>query len=421
MNRKGPLNGVKVLSVENYLAGNYGTFLMTMLGAEVVKVEIPGVGDVLRTNAPYVEGEGGKRSHGELRLMANKKSLELDLKQEKGRELFFRLVKASDVVWTNSKPESLERLGITYPVLQEYNPHIIYTTLSGFGHWDLLPYGPESDTMAFDIIAQGMAGLQFRPDSDRDRPIYNGLALGDQVTSVFAVVGTITALYSRAVTGEGKRVDVAMFDSMLALNEKTLALYSVTGEIQPRGVSATSAPYGAYRAGDGYVNIAIGGNPVWKRFCEVIGRPELYDDPRFVEGFDRVHNEKELTAIVEAWTGARSSEEVITSLKARRVPCAPLRDVDELVVDPHVLTRNMVLTMNDPVAGPQKIAGNPVKMSGLDDGPPDPPHPLGADTVEVLSGWIAMPPEEMAALSEVGVIGRITTTESGRNQSIEEA
>lgn len=381
--RQGPLSSVRILAIENYLAGNYGSYLMARLGAEVIKIEVPGDGDALRLNPPFVRRGDAKRSHGELRLMGGKKSIELDLASAPGKQELFELVPSADVVWSNLKPQSLERLGITYEHMAALNPRIIFTTISGFGHTDLLPAGPASGLGAFDIIAQGMAGLMFRTEAATDAPAYNGLPLGDQVTSIFAVVGTITALFERELTGVGQRVDVAMYDCMLALNEKPIALYSMTGKIPRRGESPTSAPYGAYRTSDGYVCIAVGGNPVWRRFCKAIQRDDLVDDSRFALPSDRVANSGYLNTIVSDWTKSKTRADVIVTMSNFGVPAGPLYNVDDIVQEPQAVARRMIQTYQDPLVGSVRVAGNPIKMTRLPDVPPEPPHALGEDNGKV--------------------------------------
>ena len=268
-----PLAGIRVLALENYLAGNHGTFLLSMLGAEIIKVEPPG-GDVLRGVGPFIEAHGGRRSSGELRVMGNKRSVILDIRTPEGLAVLMKLVAQSHVVWTNQKPASLKRLGITFESLAAVNPGIVYFTLSGFGHDDLLTSGPLGSLAAFDVIAQGLAGLQFRASGPDGMPGYNGLALGDEVTSLLTVLGTVAALYRQQAGDPGpQRVDVAMHDSMIYLNELALGLLSVMGVAPPRGRSGTSAPYGAFRSRDGWVNIAVGGDPVWRRFCAAFKTP----------------------------------------------------------------------------------------------------------------------------------------------------
>lgn len=399
-----PLNGVRVLAVEAYLAGNIGSLAFARFGAEVIKLEPPG-GDVLRGVGPKVTRDGHTRSISELRVMAGKESITVNLQHPEGLAVFWRLAAVCDVVWTNMKPASLERLGITYDALRERNPEVVYTTLSGFGHGDLVPQGPYGDWTAFDLIAQGLAGLQFRAEGRDGQPGYNGLPLGDQVSATMAVLGTVLALYRRRNEGGAQRVDVAMHDAMLSLNELPLALTAFDGKTPARGRSGTSSPYGAYRTADGFVNIAVGGNPIWVRFCEAIGRAELAAEARFRDSHSRVAHFRDIDAIVEAWTSRRTSMEAVAALHARGVPCAPVYDLPEVLDSPQVAARNMLLTVDDPISGPRQVIGNPIKMSGLDDREAALPHDAGADTAEVLRRLLGVDAAELAALREKGAVG----------------
>jgi CoA:oxalate CoA-transferase len=400
-----PLAGIRVLALENYLAGNHGTFLLSMLGAEIIKVEPPG-GDVLRGVGPFIEANGGRRSSGELRVMGNKRSVTLDIRTPEGLAVLMKLVAQSDVVWTNQKPASLERLGITFESLAGVNPRIVYATLSGFGHDDLLAAGPLGSLPAFDVIAQGLAGLQFRASGADGMPGYNGLALGDEVTSLLTVLGTVCALYRQQTSDPGpQRVDVAMHDSMVYLNELTLGLLSVMGVMPPRGRSGTSAPYGAFQASDGWVNIAVGGDPVWRRFCAAIDREDLAADERFASSFGRVQHAVELNGTVSEWTASRTMLDITGALSRHAVPCAPILDAPDVLASDQVAARHMLVDIDDPIAGPVKVVGNPVKMNGLDTSSAEPPHAAGQDTEQILRSVAGLTEAELTQLRDKGILG----------------
>lgn len=399
----GPLAGVTVLGLENFLAGNHSTFLLSLLGADVIKVEHPEHRDTLRSIGPFREKDGRRRAASELRIMGNKRSIALDLQRPEGLEALFRLVRNVDVVYTNQKPESLKRMGITFESLSEQNAAIVYTTLSGFGHDDVVPSGPFGNWPAFDIIAQGLAGLQFRAEGEGDRPGYNGLPLGDEVTSMLAVLGTVSALYRRTVTGEAQRVDVAMHDSMVFANELALGTLSVLGRLSARGRSGTSQPYGSFRTADGWVNIAVGGDAIWRRFCEAIDRPELAHDERFATSGARVARVDELDALVEGWTTGLTTDQVVKQLHTKVVPCAPVYTVPEVLESEQAAAREMFPVIDDPIAGPTPVVGNPIKMTGLTSAAPTPPPDFAADTLDVLTALGGYSPDEVAALVEQGV------------------
>jgi CoA:oxalate CoA-transferase len=403
---RGPLQGIRVLSLENFLAGNHATFLLSLFGAEIIKVEQPHVGDALRKIGPFVQGEHGHRAASELGVMRNKRSIAIDISVEAGRELLWRLIEHVDVLFSNQKPSSLKKMGITFESLRARNPRIVYTTLSGFGHDDLEPDNPYVDWPAFDIIAQGMAGLQFRAQGEGDRPGANGIPIGDEATSILSVLGTVTALYQRERDGQAQRVDAAMHDALIFINQLALTRLAVLGRVETRGRSGTSQPYGAFRTADGWVNLGVGGDGIYRRFCIAIGRPELAEDERFLTSADRVHNMPELDAIVESWTTAHTTDEVIKILHAATVPSAPVFTLPQVVASPQVKARHMFVTVDDPVVGPQQLIGNPLKMSSVDpDAATNPPPLMGGDTASILTDLLGLSGEEIRALADDNVVG----------------
>jgi crotonobetainyl-CoA:carnitine CoA-transferase CaiB-like acyl-CoA transferase len=391
------------------LAGNHATFLMSLLGAEVLKIEQPHVGDALRNIGPFVEGEHGHRAASELGVMRNKRSITIDIKQDAGLELLWRLIERVDVFFSNQKPSSLRKLGITFESLTARNPRIIYTTLSGFGHDDVEAAGPCGDWPAFDIIAQGMAGLQFRAQGDGDRPGANGLPIGDEATSILSVLGTVAALFQRERDGQPQRVDAAMHDALIFINQLALTRLSVLDKVASRGRSGTSQPYGAFPTSDGWVNLGVGGDVIFRRFADAVGQPELAHDDRFRTSADRVRNMDELDQIVEAWTTTHTIDEVIEILHAKLVPCAPVYTLPEVLASPQVEARKMLVTVEDPIAGPQRLIGNPLKMSSLDpNSAAGPPPMVGGDTVAILTEFLDMNGDEIESLLAHDVI---TTSE----------
>lgn len=402
-----PLEGIKVLALEQYYAGNIGSLFLQRFGAEIIKVEMPGAGDAMRHIGPRAEGEGGRhRSLSELRVMLGKKSVAVDMASPEGKEIVLALSAQCDVVWSNMKPSSLRKLGFDFEAFKKRNPEIVYTTLSGFGHDDLESDGPMGDWVAFDIIAQGLAGLQFRVESETDEPRYNGLALGDQVTALHAAFGTVLALYRRNREGGAQRVDVAMHDAMILLNELSLSITGFTGKPPSRGRSGTSSPYGAFRSADGFVNIAVGGTPVWRRFSKAIGRDDLTDDPRFKEARSRVENNALLETIVTDWTSQRNADEIVAILHAAGVPCAPVYTLPQVLESKQLAPRNMFYTIADPVIGNRKVAGNPVKMSDVPDEPIGEAPDLAQDTRSILSELLGYDEEKIDRLLDAKVIAQ---------------
>ena len=399
-----PLEGIRVLALETYYAGNVGSLVFARFGADVIKIENPGAGDALRTVGPAVEKDGRRRSMSEIRVMGGKRSVAIDLRDPEGMEIFLGLVAKSDVVWSNMRARSLEGLGLTFDKLRAINPRVVYATLSGFGHGDVVPGGPYGDMAAFDIIAQGVSGLQMRGESHDGSPNYNGLAVGDHSSAMMAVLGTVLALFRRATDGAAQRVDVAMHDAMVNLNELPLGLASFTGAEPPRGRSGTSAPFGAFGAKDGYVNIGVGGDPIWIRFCEAIGRPDLIENPDYRTSVSRVRNAVALDRIVAAWTAERSSEEIVRTMARHHIPCAPILSTLQVLESAQVAARNMIVTVDDPVAGPRRFVGNPIKMSGVDDRRVALAPDFAQHTREVLSELLGLSDDRLQAMEATGAI-----------------
>ncbi len=405
-----------MLSLENFLAGNHATYLLSMLGAEIIKIEQPGTGDALRNIGPYLPTDDGvSRTASEFRVMSNKESVCINMRSREGRELFLSLIEHCDVFFTNQKPSSLQKsMGITFHSLRERNPSIVYTTLSGFGHDDVVPSGPFGDWPAFDIIAQGVAGLQFRAGGEGDQPGYNGLALGDELTSILSVLGTVTALWEREKTGEAQRVDLAMHDAMVFINQLTLGTWTILDREPPRGRSGTSAPYGSFRTADGWVNIAVGGDAIWARFCAAIERPELATDPRYATSAGRTSRIDELDTLVTAWTTSYVTDEVVRRLHAHNVPTAPVYTTPQVAESPQVAARNMLVELEDPHAGTFRIVGNPIKMSALDaDATPAPPPLLGSGTREILARLLGLSETALDDLERSETIASQVKPDSG--------
>jgi formyl-CoA transferase len=382
------MQGVRVLCVNNYLAGNYGPMLLALHGADVVKVE-PEAGEAMRSSRPMVEiGDDRTVSHFELRMMRGVSSVVLDLASDAGRADLDDLVRAADVFWTNLRPESALRRRLDWATLKETNPRLVYTSLSGFG----LPengVGEFSGLPAFDILIQGAAGLLARNASADSTPEYNGLPLADQVASLYAAFGVLLGLRQRDVTGHGCCVDVAMFDAMVALNEKAVSMFGMQGEVPPPRASATTAPFGLYRTRDGWVCIAVGSDAVWRRFCAVvgpaIGRPGLAADHRFTRGTDRVAHAAEVQRIVDAFVRNRTVDEVVESLLKHDVPAGRSAEVDTIVRSGQAEARGIIRSYATPTT-PIPVVMSPVHVSGSAQFVTPPPR-LGSDQDRVLAEW----------------------------------
>lgn len=358
----GPLSGVRVLAIENFLAGPYGSMLLADFGAEVLKIEPPD-GDGYRRATPNYSNDHGRMSYSFLRVNRNKYSAVIDLKTDSGREAFLRLVDDADVVWENLRPGAMDRLGLGWDVLHERNPRLIYATISGFGHGDVMPEGPYGAVPAFDIVAQALSGMMTRVGEEGQPPLYLGAPIADQLSGIMAAFGVTLALRVASQSGEGQRVDVAMYDVMVSLNEQSVGHYSHFGSLPKRGLSPTSAPYGAFRTANGWVAIGIASDWIWARFCHAIGRVDLLTDDGLQTGMQRsLSQETILRPIIEDWARERTSREVAEMLSAAGVPSAPVQEIADLFTDPQVEVREMLIDIEDPVVGTLRVAGNPIKL-----------------------------------------------------------
>jgi CoA:oxalate CoA-transferase len=398
------LEGVRVLAVEHFVAGPYASMWLGDHGAEVIKIEPPGSGEQAREVGPFKETEDGEsRSLGLIRSNRNKRSITLNLKDPDGAELFKRLVEHTDVVLENLRADSMAKLGLAYPVLKEVNPRLIYVSVSGFGHDDVLP-SPYVSWPAFDVIVQALSGLMMRPERDSARPVYLGFPLADLFAGALAYAGTVQALYQRTRTGEGQHVDIAMYDGGVVLNELAVATRDATGELPDSGVHFQAAPFGAYRVADGYLSIAVFNEKNWRNFCEVMGHPELIDDPRFNTGRLRAARYDEIREVVEGWLAGYTRQEAADLIRSVGVAAAAVEDVDDLLESEQAAARQMTLPMSDPAWGDVRLAGNPIKSSAEGPTPTVPAPALGEHTRELLTELLGSSAEELDALAARGVI-----------------
>lgn len=399
-----PLAGIRVLTVENFIAAPFASMWLADAGAEVVKIETREGGDFARSTSPVKPGADGKPNGlAFLRTNRNKKSVTLDLKHEEGRRVFTDLAAQADVVIENLRPNVMDRLGLGYADLSKINPRLIYGAISGFGHEDILP-SPYGDFPAFDIVGQAMSGLMYRPERTGDRPTYLGFSLADIECGILALYGVVLALLHRQTTGRGKKIDISMYDASLILNEISVTMYSATKRTSPPGVHAVTAPFGTYRAKDGYIVIAVLGEHIWKRFADTIGRPDLTSDPRFTDGMLRKQHLDVLNVEIDAWLADRTRESALATLRAGGVPCSNVNDVPDLFDCPHVAARKMLMTLDDPVWGPIQVAGNPVKMSDVPEPEAKAPPSLGEHNSDVLHQWLGMDDGEIGRLRDMNVI-----------------
>jgi formyl-CoA transferase len=395
-----PLDGIRVLAIENFVAGPLASMWLGDAGAEVVKIEEPGKGDQSRHMSPFKRDEEGKQQGlSFVRTNRNKLSVTLDLKSEDGKRVFRELAAQADIVLENLRPGVMDGLGLGWSTLKEINPRLIYVAVSGFGHRDTLT-SPYTDRPAFDIVAQAMTGLMYRPQRPDEAPVYLGFPLADINAGIVASQGALLALLQRGRTDKGQKVDVSLYDAALVMNELPVTLFSATGHRAKPGVHAVTAPFGPYRTSDGYIVIAVLGEPFWRRFCVVIGMPALLTDARFADGVKRNANLPELNEHIQPWLDAHTRSEAVTALIAGGVPASMVNDVEDVLQCPHLKAREMLVTLVDPVWGEVQVPGNPIKMTGAPGTPTNPPPRLGQHNEDVLGRWLGYSESDVAALQE---------------------
>jgi crotonobetainyl-CoA:carnitine CoA-transferase CaiB-like acyl-CoA transferase len=383
----GPLAGLRVVDMTQVLAGPYCTMLLADLGADVIKVESP-AGDMARQWGPHPEGaDGHPASYGGYfaSVNRNKRSVCLDVKTSVDRERFLALLGTADVLVENYRAGVMDRLGLSWEYLHHRFPKLVYASIRGFGD-PRTGDSPYRDFPAYDIIAQAMGGLMSITGEDVAHPLKVGPGIGDIFPAVLAAVGILAAVREADLTGEGRFVDVALYDAVLALCERIVYQHSITGHSpEPQGNShPILCPYGVVATATGAVALAAPSDRHWVLLTEVIGRPEMATDPRYATNDARLIHAEEVYAAVETWTRTLPTDAVVERL-AGRVPCGPVNNAADIARDPHTAVRGMVVEVDHPAGRPISIAGSPIKLSG----PPGPGYTraplLGEHTREVLA------------------------------------
>lgn len=380
---KGPLSGVLVIDLTRVLAGPYCALLLSELGARVIKVEPPEKGDDSRSIGPFVKTpSGGQKSGYFMSVNRGKESIALDLKAEGDKKIFEALLERADVVLENYRGGTMEKLGYGYDTLKDKYPNLIYAAVSGFGHT-----GPYAKRPAYDMVVQAMGGIMSLTGHPGGPPTRVGSSMGDLTAGLFTTIGIVTALYDRKNTGRAQKVDVAMLDSQVAILENAIARYVATGTAPgPLGSRHPSiAPFAAFATADKHIAIAAGNEELFARVARVLEREDMIADPRFATNPKRVSHVDELTAEMETALLRRPAREWLALLEAEGVPCAPLNNVADVLADPQVAARNMIVTAMDPEIGPWRMQGNPIKLSAYDDPPTRRPAPdLDGDRAAIL-------------------------------------
>lgn len=390
------LDGTRVIDLTRVLAGPFTTMLLADLGAEVIKVETPGKGDESRGFPPFKNGVSAYF----MSLNRGKHSLTLDLKHPRGKAILQQLVKCSDILVENFKPTVMDRLGLAYETLREFNPRLIYAAISGFGQT-----GPLAAQPAYDMIVQGMSGLMSITGVPGGEPVRVGTSIADLSAALFTTVGIVAALHAREKTGRGQMVDVAMLDSMVALLENAVTRYSVTGEAPtPLGARHPSiTPFDVFRTKDSHIVIAIGNDSLWERFVDLIDAPELRR-PQFASNEKRTQNQTELKARMETILLQKTTANWIEQLSAFGIPSGPINDIARVVSHPQLLARHMINICEHDKAGSFIVAGLPLKFSDMDSGLAESAPDLGQHTQETLQTLLGHSAEEVHLLRREGIV-----------------
>jgi len=395
-----PLSGLQILDLSRVLAGPLATQIFSDYGAEVVKVEQPGVGDDSRHWAPP-RAPDGQASYF-LAVNRGKKSVTIDLKHPRGKALVAALARWGDVLVENFTPGTMDRLGLGYGALAAENPRLVYCSISGFG-----ATGPYRERAGYDAILQGMTGLMSITGEPDGRPVKVGVALIDVITALYAHGAILAALRHRDETGRGQHLELSLLECGLAALINAATAYLVAGEVQGRWGSGhpSLVPYQAFRAPDGYLMVGAGNERLWKAFCEVLGMPEWADDPRYDSNAKRVARRVELVEGIEARLAARGRDEWVAAFAAAGLPAGPINDIGQVFADPQVRHREMAVAVDHPTAGRIRLPGIPVKFAGTPGSVQGPPPLLGEHTDAVLERILGLSAREVAALRAEGVIG----------------
>jgi len=372
------LEGVRVIDLTAYLSGPYCSMILADHGADVIKIERPKVGDEARRMPPFINGESAPF----MLWNRNKRSVALDLKDERDRARCLELVREADVFIENFKPGVADRLSLGYDALAALNPRLIYCSISGFGQT-----GPYRARGGFDLMVQAMSGIMSVNGPEDGPPHRVPMAIADIGAGMFAAIGILAALQARTRTGHGQQVDTALYDAALSFGLYEAAHFFATGENPPRLGQAhrASAPYQVFRTSDGWVTIGANTQALWAKFCEVIGKGELVGDARFRDNAGRVANRPALAALVQDALAAGTTREWMARFEAAEIPAGPVQTYDQVFADPQVQARSMAAEIEHPSAGKTRTLGIPVKLSDTPGALRRPAPKLGEHTEEVLS------------------------------------
>jgi crotonobetainyl-CoA:carnitine CoA-transferase CaiB-like acyl-CoA transferase len=392
MSNAPPLAGLTVIDLTRVLSGPYCTMLLADMGARVIKIEQPGRGDDTRAwGPPFVDGESAYF----LSINRNKESLTLDLKHAAGRQILDRLLDRADVVVENFRPGTMQRFGFGYDTVAARWPRVVYCSISGFGQT-----GPRRSQPGYDAVVQAEGGLMSITGEADGAPFRLGVAISDIVSGMFAAQGIAMALLARVRTNRGQHVDIGMLDATTALLTYQAGAYFATGSAPVRmgNRHPTIVPYESFPASDGEFVLAVGNDRLWQSFCRVAGLDALAEDVRFATNRDRVERYETLRPLLANHLRTRTRAEWIAALTGEGIPCGAVRDVGEVLEDPHLHARDMIASAEHAVLGAVRVLGVPIKLSDTPGGIESAPPVLGQHTEQILRGDLGMRDAEIAEL-----------------------
>lgn len=404
---KGPLDGLKVFDLTRILAGPSCTQILGDLGAEVIKIERPGVGDDTRNFAPpYLPNDKGEDTAESAYFAGtnrNKRSLTLNLSDPEGQAIAKRLAAKCDILAENFKTGTLAKYGLGYDDLKGGMPRLIYCSITGFGHT-----GPYADRPAYDALIQAMGGVMSLTGAAEGEPMKVGVSIADLMSGMYAAVSILAAVRHQQLTGEGQHIDISMLDAHVAWLANQGMNYLATGENPERlgNQHPNIVPYQVMPSSDGYFVLSVGNDPTFERFCHVAGCEQLLEDDRFNTAVERVRNRALVTETLNEITRARSTASWIENLEKSNIGCGPINMLDDVFKDPQVQARGMVIEMPHPATGskPAKLIASPIKMSGTPVSYRRTPPLLGQHSEEILEEFLDISAEDVAALKARGVV-----------------
>jgi formyl-CoA transferase len=389
------LEGVRVLDLSRVLAGPFCAMILADLGAEVIKIEMPGSGDDSRRFGPFINGESGYF----MNVNRNKKGITLNLKE--GKDIFLDLVKKADIVVENYRPGVMERLGLGYDELSKVNPRLIYGCVSGFGHT-----GPYAMRPGYDVIGQAASGIMSVTGWPGGEPTRIGTAMSDTLAGYSLAIGLLAALHSRGITGKGQKVDIGIMDAGVASLQIVYPIYTMGGRIPERigNRYESNYPTDSFRSKDGMYVVSAANDKLWQNTCKAIGKPEAAFESRFLTNPDRVKNHSAVKEIIEAWSKSLSSEEAVSILIEYGVPAQTINNLARVVNDPHAAAREMFKEVEHPIAGKTLLNNSHIKMSDTKAEVRTPAPTLGQHNEEIFSKLLDINKEALNVLINEGVI-----------------